>query len=133
MVRERFKELIEMLKHNPYSFAEKIKVAPTIIYNIIGGRKSKPGFEVLEKIKRAYPEVNLNWLVTGKEQPLLDNDEVPEIVSKIKDISKQLETLADVRDQYISVLKTKMDTLKDQVKQSKKKSATQDTSSRRRH
>ena len=33
--------------------------------HILNGR-SKPGFDVLDRIAQAFPDVNLNWLVSGK-------------------------------------------------------------------
>ena len=33
--------------------------------HILNGR-SKPGFDVLDRIAQAFPDVNLNWLISGK-------------------------------------------------------------------
>ena len=33
--------------------------------HILNGR-SKPGFDVLDKIGQAFPDINLNWLISGK-------------------------------------------------------------------
>lgn len=130
MIHERFKQLMEIFNHNPYSFSEEIGVSSTVIYNIIGGRRSNPGFELLEKIKERYPEVDLNWLVSGIGSPLLDNDKMPEINFKIHELSKQLERLAGVRDQYISVLKAKINSL-EKKNDSKKKVFTQAPSAKK--
>lgn len=62
---KRLELLIERLNLNGNSFAEQIKTPPPVIYNAIGGRESKPSFDVLLKIKQRFPQVDLNWLVSG--------------------------------------------------------------------
>ena len=42
-----------------------IKVNASAVSHILNGR-SKPGFDVLDRIAQAFPEVNLNWLISGK-------------------------------------------------------------------
>ncbi len=42
-----------------------IKVNASAMSHILNGR-SKPGFDVLDKIAQAFPDVNLNWLISGK-------------------------------------------------------------------
>ncbi|RTQ46080.1 XRE family transcriptional regulator [Hymenobacter gummosus] len=69
---DRLQQLIQLLDAKSVShFAAAIGVSSTVLANMLGGRKSKPSFETLEKIKAAYPRVNLEWLVTGQGQPLL--------------------------------------------------------------
>ncbi|MEO9476635.1 MAG: hypothetical protein ABJN36_02280 [Cyclobacteriaceae bacterium] len=64
-INDRISELIGKLETNPNSFAENIGVKGTVVYNIIKGRRSKPSFEVLQKIILAYQTVNANWLLNG--------------------------------------------------------------------
>jgi transcriptional regulator with XRE-family HTH domain len=69
---ERLQQIMQLLDIKSVShFATAIGVSSTVLANMLGGRKSKPSFETLEKIKAAYPRVNLEWLVTGSGQPLL--------------------------------------------------------------
>lgn len=122
MIGNRVEQLIEFLEHNKNSFAEEIGVAPTIIYNITGKRKSSPSFEVLEKVKRKFPNVNMNWIFNGEGSPLIEVETTPEIQTQVQTLThrmKQYEELATVRDQYISVLREKMETLKSQVESTK--------------
>ncbi len=46
-------------------FADSLGVARANISHIISGR-NKPGFDFLEKIAYKYPNLSLEWLVTGK-------------------------------------------------------------------
>ncbi|GAB3826121.1 hypothetical protein [Hymenobacter jeollabukensis] len=68
---ERLQELIRIVGAKSVSaFAVSIGVRSTVLANMLGGRMSKPSFDTLEKIKAQYPQVDLEWLVMGKGQPL---------------------------------------------------------------
>ena len=51
---------------NANSFADTIGVKSAVIYNIVKGRRSKPSFEVLQKILMAFQAINANWLLRGE-------------------------------------------------------------------
>lgn len=65
-VNDRINTLISAIDSNPNAFAEKIGVKATVVYNIIKGRRSKPSFEVLQKIFTAYRAVNVLWIMKGE-------------------------------------------------------------------
>jgi phage repressor protein C with HTH and peptisase S24 domain len=67
LVSERLTMLIEHLANgNEKRFAESIQVKPAVINNYTTGKQqSKPGFEVMSKILEKYPQVNIDWLITG--------------------------------------------------------------------
>lgn len=65
MINDRISALIDNLGVTPNRFSESISVNPTVIHNIIKGRRSKPSFEVLQKIISTYDEVNAEWLLRG--------------------------------------------------------------------
>ena len=46
-------------------FADTIGVARASISHILAGR-NKPGFDFIERTARAYPDLNLDWLITGR-------------------------------------------------------------------
>ena len=46
-------------------FADTIGVARASISHILAGR-NKPGFDFIESMARHYPELNLEWLITGR-------------------------------------------------------------------
>lgn len=64
-MQERFKQLLEEKGLTATRFASMIKVNASAMSHILNGR-SKPGFDVLDKIAQAFPELNLNWLISGK-------------------------------------------------------------------
>lgn len=51
------------------SFATEVGMAPAVFYNIIGGR-NKPAIITLDRIRHAFPALNINWVLTG-EGPVL--------------------------------------------------------------
>ena len=64
-MQERFKQLLKEKNLTAARFAELIQVNASAMSHILNGR-NKPGFDVLEKIVQAFPDVNLNWLISGQ-------------------------------------------------------------------
>ncbi len=64
-MQERFKQLLKEKNLTAARFAELIQVNASAMSHILNGR-NKPGFDVLEKIIQAFPDVNLNWLISGQ-------------------------------------------------------------------
>lgn len=70
--------IIQFLSENNLTstkFADVIGVQRSSISHILSGR-NKPSFDFIEKMLVAYPELNAQWLITGKgnmftNQPLL--------------------------------------------------------------
>ncbi|MBO2010897.1 S24 family peptidase [Hymenobacter negativus] len=70
-VHERLIFLIERLAGGVQArFAERVGVPTGTIGDILGKKKSKPGFELTGKILQAYPEVSERWLLTGEGEML---------------------------------------------------------------
>lgn len=70
-VHERLNFLIERLAGGVQArFAERVGVPTGTIGDILGKKKSKPGFELTGKILQAYPEVSERWLLTGDGEML---------------------------------------------------------------
>ncbi len=62
--KDRFLQIINEKGISQQEMAERIGVdASTISYFCKG--KRKPGFDILERIAKAFPDVDLNWLITG--------------------------------------------------------------------
>lgn len=107
-INDRIAHLIYHLEMNPNSFAETVGVSGTVIYNIVKGRRSKPSFEVLQKILLVYQSVNANWLLRGEgkvlnsvvKEPLMLDEEVLTLESRIRAI---IDELAQQAENVISV------------------------------
>ena len=70
-MQDRFKRLLSEKNLTATHFAALIKVNASAISHILNGR-SKPGFDLLDKIAQALPDVNMNWLITGKGSPYIN-------------------------------------------------------------
>ena len=72
-------ELINSIsKGNKRAFSNLVGVTPTVIENIVGTRKGKPGYELLEKIAFAIEYINLDWLLTGRGSMLRSDQTQPD-------------------------------------------------------
>ncbi len=69
MVGERIKKLIELLNTDARHFAENLGVEPSSISHLINGR-NKPSFAFLQKLVKRFPDVNINWILSGEGEPL---------------------------------------------------------------
>lgn len=72
LINERLKQLVNALNLNNNSFAKAIGVNPVVTFNVLEGRKSKPSFELLEKIIFTFDNINLYWLLKGEGEMFKD-------------------------------------------------------------
>ena len=63
-MQERLAQLIQHLGISSAAFAEKIGIQRSSISHVISGR-NKPSLEFMHKISLAYPDISLDWLITG--------------------------------------------------------------------
>lgn len=70
---KRILEILEKSGLTPSEFADKIEVQRSAISHITSGR-NKPSLEFLIKIKKAFPEIDTDWLIFGTEK----EEEIPE-------------------------------------------------------
>lgn len=69
-INERFETIIkELYGNNQSSFAKAIGVTPTVIANVVGTRRGKPSFDVMEKVC-ANANISPDWLITGTGEML---------------------------------------------------------------
>jgi hypothetical protein len=53
-------------KGNQADFARRIGVRSGVVGDMFGKRRNKPSFDVLGKIASAYPQLRVEWLLTGE-------------------------------------------------------------------
>ena len=68
-VKERILQYIEFKGFTRNSFAEKIFLSNSFFSN-----QSKVGTDVLLKIFREFPELNFDWVITGRGKMLMANN-----------------------------------------------------------
>lgn len=64
-VKARILQIMEREGLTAGAFAENIKVAQATISQILRGR-NMPSTEVLIRLHQRYPDINLDWLITGE-------------------------------------------------------------------
>lgn len=82
-INDRISELIEALGYNENSFAKKVGVSASVIFNMVNpkGRKSYPSGPVLEKLlslEKNGSRVSADWLLRGEGELFEGSDKVIE-------------------------------------------------------
>lgn len=89
-VDKRIKRLIDHFELNVSSFSKSIGLTGNVtIHKIVKG-ESSPSFATLSKIKETYPEVNIDWILSGEGDMLITNQ---------KDISWYEDQLANAKEE----------------------------------
>lgn len=72
-ISERINKLVDhFCKGNKTAFGRAADIQSGVLAGIVGGRGSKPGFEILQKLLTAYPTVDPTWLLFGRGSMLKD-------------------------------------------------------------
>ena len=66
LVQDRILQIIESKGLNKNSFSNSIGIQPQTLHHIVGGRRTNPSFEVIERIISTYSDINAKWLITGE-------------------------------------------------------------------
>lgn len=66
-MKEKLLDLIKREGLKPSQLAEILEVNPAGISHILAGR-NKPGFDLLQKILRRFPQINPDWLLLDSTQ-----------------------------------------------------------------
>lgn len=76
-VAERVQKLIDHFAHgNKSAFGRAADLPSALLASIVGGRQSKPSFEVVQRLLTAYPTVEPTWLLFG-QGPMLTGSPAP--------------------------------------------------------
>ncbi len=71
-INERFQTIIDVLfGGNKRAFAIHVGISPTVVENVVGKRKGKPSFDILEKVC-ANANISAEWLLMGKGELFFD-------------------------------------------------------------
>ena len=64
-MKSRLSQFLQLERLSPARFADILGVQRSGISHILSGR-NKPGFDLMEKILVKFPDINAEWLITGK-------------------------------------------------------------------
>ena len=66
-ISSRLKEILNNQSINASEFAKRINVQRSSISHILNGR-NKPSLEIVTKICKEFPEIDVEWLIFGKDK-----------------------------------------------------------------
>jgi hypothetical protein len=75
------------------------------LYKILSGENPNPTIDTIIKIKVAFPEVNLNWLLFDEKIKYKSDYEI--LVNYCKELETKNEIKNDLKNDLIAFLKTK--------------------------
>ncbi|NDW12929.1 XRE family transcriptional regulator [Bacteroides sp. 214] len=89
-IKERMELIMESEKLTSTAFAERINVVPGTLSHIFNGR-SQPSLNVVMKISKHYPNINLEWLLKGvgemyNQKSVLAGDSYPSLFDLSEEI-----------------------------------------------
>jgi plasmid maintenance system antidote protein VapI len=117
-INKRIELVIDTFRMNVNSFSKHVGVNATVIHNIVKGRNA-PGYDLINKISLSFDNIDMNWLINGTGNMLLDdNRSTPggDIKPTDKQTRKTNSTTTPcrecmVKDELIASLKREIETL----------------------
>ena len=95
-INDRIAAVMKAKALNMNTFAKETGITYITLYHTISpaGRRSDPNAATLTKIKQAFPDLDMNWLLTGEGQMFLPQsvptDQLPQTVHQILEELRQL-------------------------------------------
>lgn len=71
-MKDRIRQLMELKQMTQQSFAEYIEMSPASLSSIFNGR-TKPTLNIVEAIKKKFPDINIEWLMFGTGEMFTTN------------------------------------------------------------
>jgi transcriptional regulator with XRE-family HTH domain len=101
-LQERLKTVFLEYRLTQKSFSDKTGIATSALSGIMGKRQSNPSFEAIQKITIAFPEINMNWLISEQGQ-MLEKQPETDIILQEKYISA-MERLAKAQEDNLDLI-----------------------------
>lgn len=76
-INQRIADLLEHFGMSASEFSRKIGVTSTSVVSRFLSGQTKPSFEVLENIIKSFPEIDANWLITGRGNMTTEKNLLP--------------------------------------------------------
>lgn len=77
-INVRVKEILDHTALTPSEFSSQIGISRSNLTHILSGR-NQPGFSMLEKMLKAFPEIRGEWLITGIGNMLKSEQELKDM------------------------------------------------------
>ena len=73
-MNRRFQTILDLENLSPAQLADRLGVQRSGISHILSGR-TKPSFELLQRVVQSFPEISAEWLITGNGKPLKEQNQ----------------------------------------------------------
>lgn len=73
MLGNRLQQIMDYYHLTPISFSERLQIQRSSLSHFFTGR-NKPGWDFLEKLARTFPEINIQWFLTGAGNMLISKN-----------------------------------------------------------
>lgn len=93
-MKDRLNEIIEKKGLTATKFAALIDANPSAISHLLKGR-NKPGYDLLVNIARAFPDISMDWLLTGKGSMYGTTSATEKITEEKKLVEKKTPSVSD--------------------------------------
>lgn len=105
-MKDRIKQLMERQKMSQQTFADILGISPASLSSIFNDR-TKPTLNHVEAIKRKFPTINLEWLLSGNgsmftddapNNPQLSSSSTPSLNSSMIDFDGETNSSTDTEN-----------------------------------
>lgn len=124
MFGERLQGVIKKLGYSGYSFAKAINQGNSKLYQIFRGEVS-PSVKFCENVHSHFPEINWDWMITGRGEALLQPGETPttydatrvatRVAEKQQDYKKDYKELWEVAQDLVKLKREQVGDLKEKI------------------
>lgn len=80
-ISKRIQEIIEYYQLSPSDFADQVGIQRSGVSHLTSGR-NKPSVDFIEKLINSFPEININWFVTGVGKMIKEKEIIKEELTK---------------------------------------------------
>lgn len=88
-MHKRLLILIETVSYGDKKiFCYRTGIKIDLLYSILNTRNLNPGYELFLKIKQTYPQIDLNWLIYGKNE--ITEPNIQDLNNQIKKMEKDI-------------------------------------------
>lgn len=71
-MNRRLQQFLELEQLSNARFADMMGIQRSSVTHLLSGR-NKPGYDFLSKFAIKFPQINIEWLITGKGKPYKEN------------------------------------------------------------
>jgi plasmid maintenance system antidote protein VapI len=98
-MKEQLQRIMDTYQLSAADFAKAVGINPSGLSHILSGNRNYLSTETVIKICKAFPDVRMEWLITGQGEMLAaKNRTSPSLTPSLFDVSGSKETEIDTRD-----------------------------------